>query len=181
MDDTTRVAVLLVFGAMAVVGLVQLIRGLIGLITCARIMAGDEVPGRVISARTERQRTRRAGSRDRRTVLRRREVVDFRTRDGKRVQGRPWAYDGHLDADGKPINRQGQQVWVIHNRQNPEKFVAPLKRGRVHTVRGAIPLRLRCGDDRPGRPGAGLQRAHSGLLRRLTRASFRRAVAAPYR
>lgn len=129
MDDTTRVAVLLVFGAMAVVGLVQLIRGLSGLITCARIMAGDEVPGRVISARTERQRTRRAGSRDRRTVLRRREVVDFRTRDGKRVQGRPWAYDGHLDADGKPINRQGQQVWVIHNRQNPEKFVAPLKRG----------------------------------------------------
>lgn len=129
MDDNTRVALMLVFVAMAVVGLVQLLRGLIGLITCARIMAGDEVPGTVISAKTERRRTRRSGSRERRTVLRRREVVDFRTRDGQRVQGRPWAYDRHLDANGKPINRRGQQVWVIHNRRNPAKFVAPLQRG----------------------------------------------------
>lgn len=129
MDDAALVR-WLVFVPMLVIGLFHTVRALYELAVRARIMAGDEVPGKVISAKSERGQRRRAGSRQRSTVFRRREVVDFRTRDGRRVQGRPWRYEGGgVDANGNRASRQGQQVWVIHARRNPQKFVAPLRRG----------------------------------------------------
>lgn len=97
-----------------------LLRSVFRLIHSTRMNStGIRVPGRVVSVTKRQYQTRWMGSRITRTVHYR-ETLEFPGPDGRRITGRTFF------SDVDDVDRTGQEVLVIADRSNPQRFSAPL-------------------------------------------------------